>query len=86
MTGGLFEEGDLTEEETEGVEPGEENTGDNFPDTFFTEAEVVTTNDGRVYKEHSVGESQSEVSVYLHARNYLVASAPYELMTRFGSG
>lgn len=51
---GFFEQCDLAEEEPEGVEPGQENAGDDFADAFFAEAEVVSSDDGGVDKEHSV--------------------------------
>lgn len=45
---------DLPEEEAEGVEPGEEDAGDDFSHAFFAETEVVAADDGGVDEEHSV--------------------------------
>lgn len=50
----FFEKSNLAEEEAEGVEPGEEDAGDDFADAFLTEAKVVAADDGGVDEEHSV--------------------------------
>lgn len=42
---GFVEELNLTEEETERVEPWKQNTRDDLPDAFLAETEIVTTND-----------------------------------------
>ena len=49
----LLEEGDLPQEEAEGVEPGEEDAGDDLADACLAEAEVVAADDGRVDEEHA---------------------------------
>ena len=43
---GFAEEVHLTEEETERVEPWEQNTSDDLPDTLFAETQVVATHNG----------------------------------------
>lgn len=51
----FFEESDLAKEEAEGVEPGEEDAGDDLANAFFAEPKIVSTDNGGVDEEHSFG-------------------------------
>ena len=80
----LLEKGYVTHEEAKRVQPGKEDSGNDLAHSFFPEAQIVATYNGRIHEEHP-NRTLRRRGKYEQCI-YLVASAPYWLMIRFGSG
>jgi len=51
LASGLLEKLDLTQVEVEGIDPLEDHVGQNLPNTFLSESQVLTSHDRRVHQE-----------------------------------